>query len=214
MRPLRCHLVYSKGIPPDQADDLVQSFITEKILGGDLLAIANRGRGKLRTLLRTALENHVKDEKRRERAKKRHPGKALLVSLPESDEVSAPSDGPAETFEVAWAREVLAEALRRTEAHYREAERGEIWLAFKLRVLNPTLYNEEPPSCADLASRLGFGSPQRVSNAVVTCSRALRQSIRSVLREDVADGSAVEEEIADLREILGRSGQYGSLFRV
>ena len=208
IRPLQCHLISSMGIRPDRADDLVQGFVADRILTGNLLVLADRQRGKFRTLLTTALENYTKSAMRHDEALKRQPADVPVTSLPDSDVIPASAKTPPEAFEVAWAREVLAEALRRTESHYREAGRQEIWLAFELRALKPALHGEDPPSCAELASRLGLGSPQKVSNAVVTCGRALRQSIRSVIREYVADDSAVDDEVRELREILGRGRQY------
>ena len=45
---LWAHLVYKKKISPAKAEDLVQSFIQEKILERNLLKVANPQRGKFR----------------------------------------------------------------------------------------------------------------------------------------------------------------------
>jgi len=209
LRPLRVFLVQGMRVAPDRAEDLLQGFVTDRVLTGSLLPLADSRKGKFRALLKTALQNYVRSARRHDTAQKRAPAAASVVPLPESHGIPAPSQTPAEAFEVAWAREVLAEAIGRTEAHYREMGLRTTWLAFVERFLNPTLHGGTPPPCSDIAARLGLDSAHKVSNAVVTCSRALRQSIRAVVRGYAADEGAVDDEIRELREILRRGGQYG-----
>jgi hypothetical protein len=208
VRPLQCHLVGSMRIPADDAADLLQGFITDKIIAGRLLAAADRDRGRFRALLKTALENYVRSVERRGSTRRRRPTTGVFVSLSDCVEPLAPGVPVVDSFEIAWAREVLAEALRRTEAHYREGGRKEVWLAFERRVVGPAFRGERRPSCADLAACLKLDSAQAVSNAVVTCGRALRRHLQAVVREYAADETTVDAEVSELREILGRSGQY------
>src|SRR5262245_15048959 len=63
---LRAHLVYQKKLPPDRAEDLVQSFIQEKVLQRNLLRLADPEKGKFRTFLLTALDRFVIDCWRKE----------------------------------------------------------------------------------------------------------------------------------------------------
>ena len=46
LEALRANLVEKKRVPPDQADDLIQAFVLEKILQGDLLAKARQEKGR------------------------------------------------------------------------------------------------------------------------------------------------------------------------
>ena len=68
---LQAHLVHRKGLSEEEADDLVQEFVTSKILEKDLIARADQQLGKLRTFLLTALDRFVKNKLRDRRAKKR-----------------------------------------------------------------------------------------------------------------------------------------------
>ena len=58
---LKAHLVVKKGTSPDEADDLVQSFIQEKILERNLLASFDSAKGKFRTFLLTSFDRFVID---------------------------------------------------------------------------------------------------------------------------------------------------------
>ena len=56
---LKAHLVLAMRIPSDRADDLLQGFVSDKILGQGLIARADRERAKFRTFLLNALRNYV-----------------------------------------------------------------------------------------------------------------------------------------------------------
>src|SRR5687767_9577992 len=60
---LRAHLL-SRRIRPERADDLVQGFITDKLIEKDLLARADKSRGRLRHFLQAALENYAANQLR------------------------------------------------------------------------------------------------------------------------------------------------------
>ena len=49
MPALRAYLVLTRRMPPEQADDLLQSFIADKIIERNLLDRAERERGKFRS---------------------------------------------------------------------------------------------------------------------------------------------------------------------
>src|SRR5688500_10162288 len=112
---LRAHLL-RRRIAPDRADDLLQSFVADKVIGSDLLAAADRQRGRFRALLVTALNNYAANQLRHDRAERRAPKDGAVVSLdPSLHQESCPPDD-CDPFDVEWAREVIAEALRRTKA--------------------------------------------------------------------------------------------------
>src|SRR5262245_45839466 len=62
---LGAHLTRSLRIEPNQADDLLQSFLSDKVCEQNMVALADRGRGKFRTFLLTALERFAIDILRR-----------------------------------------------------------------------------------------------------------------------------------------------------
>ncbi len=184
---------------------MLQSFVSDQVLQRDLIARADRKRGKFRTFLLTALDNYVISRLRRENADKRAPERAALVDMREHPEMVRTECGPAEKFEVAWAREVLAEAVRRMRADCEKRDRVEIWRLFEQRVVGPSLGDMDPVPYEELVERLGFKSPSQAYNALVTAKRTFVRSLESVVGEYVADGEGVEAEIRELRAILSRA---------
>ena len=76
---LRTHLL-RKRVAPDRVDDLLQSFVADKVIGADLLAAADRERGRFRALLVTSLNNFVANQLRHEKAECRAP-KGVALTL-------------------------------------------------------------------------------------------------------------------------------------
>src|SRR6059036_2878941 len=65
------HLRHVLRQPADRADDLLQGFVCDQVVAADLLADADRGRGRFRTFLLTALDRYVARVWRTETAGKR-----------------------------------------------------------------------------------------------------------------------------------------------
>lgn len=53
------HLEANLRIPPHHAEDLVQAFLSEKLLARNILQEARRARGRLRSFLLKAFQNDV-----------------------------------------------------------------------------------------------------------------------------------------------------------
>jgi RNA polymerase sigma-70 factor (ECF subfamily) len=199
---LKAHLVYMKRMSPDRADDVVQGFITEKILSGDLLGRADRGRGKFRTFLLSSLERYVIDLLRREQAAKRSPGPGGHVPIDEvAGEIEAPAPASA-AYDVAWARSVITEVLDRVRAECERKKLDSNWLLFDARVVQPLLHGAETPSYEELSGKLAFASPMQASNALITTKRMFGRNLNEVIREYVESDAEVKNEIAELRAVL------------
>ena len=67
---LRAHLVHGRRLQPDQADEVLQSFVTSKVLEQQMLARADRSRGRFRNYLLTVLDRHHIDWHRSESARR------------------------------------------------------------------------------------------------------------------------------------------------
>jgi len=201
---LKAHLVLKRGIGRHAANDLVQGFVADKIVERDLLGHVTGAGGRFRTFLLKALGRYVISQARREGAKKRSPGPLLSI-----DEAGAPivvSPEAADPFDVAWAREVLAEALRRMRVECDTPRRSKTWNIFECRVLAPCLEGAAPTPYEHLAKRFGFQSPTQAANALITAKRMFSRTLRSVVAEYAGDQGEVDDEIAQLREILSRAG--------
>ena len=200
MPALREHLAARRRFKDHEADDLLQGFLTTKVLEKRIVGQADPQKGRFRAFLATALDRYVNDQLSYQRAKKRA---GPAVALDERIDV-ADDPGEADPFGTAWARQVLADAVERMRAECEANRRPEVWGVFEARILNPTLNDTEPVSYAELVERFGFSSPTQASNVLVTANRMFQRALRSVVSEYEPDDAAIEEEILDLKQILCR----------
>ena len=196
---LRAHLV-RKRFSPDGVDDLLQSFVADKVIGADLLAAADRARGRFRALLVTSLNNFASNQLRHGKAERRSPKGAAVIRLDPSLECANAS--PCDSFDVAWAREVLAEALRRMQAECVADGREDLWEVLQVRLVRPALNDSQPMGYDEMVRRYGYTSPKHAANALVTAKRRFEQAVRSVIAEYVGDDGELEQEMAALRGAL------------
>ena len=200
---LKAHLVLKKKFPPAQADDLIQGFLSTKVLDEGLVSRADPRKGKFRTILLTALDNYVISVIRHDAAKKRSPEQGF-VSLDDSADQFGAVEPPPDPFDVAWANEIIMEALRRVKAECTASGRSAYWSVFESRVVAPTVDGIQPLSYEQVVARFGFRSPTEASNALVTAKRMFVRALRVVVAEYAKDEDGVDKEIEDLRAILSR----------
>jgi DNA-directed RNA polymerase specialized sigma24 family protein len=190
---LVAHLVCSKKLPRDRAEDLVQSFIQEKILERNLLGVADSSKGKFRTFLLTALDRFVIDCWRKEGSS------PPLVELT-TEPGSAPT---ADVFDVAWAMRVFSESVQGMRAECEAKERPDLWGVFEGRAL-VRLQGTEPLAYKQLANRLGLESARQASNRYGIAEAMFHRNFAKALAEFA--GNAVEEAARDFRQIFSQAG--------
>jgi len=200
---LRAHLVLHKRIALDRAEDLLQGFVSDRVLERDLVARADPAKGKFRSFLLRSLENYVIDQVRRERVR-RTIGRQELGA--DSDQFPSAEPTASQVYDVAWARQVIGEAVRRMERLCRQSGRDHIWGVFRARVLLPTLTNSVPTPYGQLVERFGLSSPEQASNALMTAKRQFQRIVRSVVGCYTDSEEDVDDEIASLRRILASAG--------
>lgn len=198
---LQAHLVLQKHLPPEQADDLLQSFIADKIIQGQLLEQADPQRGKFRTVLLTALDRYLISEFRKINAQKRAPEAGFVTLDDEAIQVTAPGAATA-AFDMEWAQQVIAQALERTRSECEATGRTGCWGMFEVRIVDPLLHGKTPPPYEELIGRFGFESPLQASNALTTAKRIFERALREV----VAEYDDPEAELEELRAILSQAG--------
>jgi len=211
---LRAHLVRHKRLSADVVDDLLQGFVCDQVVADDLLARADRERGRLRGFVLVALDRWVARIRRGDNAAKRRPSRSMIAF---GDDPDAPCSATAarevNEFDVAWAREVVHRAIAEMQSQCGDSgankDKQRVWRVFELAALAPLLEGAEPPSHAALVEQLGFDSPQQASNTFVTAKRMFARVLRSVIGEYAADADQVEEELQDLWTILSRAGATG-----
>lgn len=199
---LRSHLICSKRLTPEDADDVVQDFVVCKILERDLVARANQELGKFRTFLLATLDRFLLNRIRDEQAKKRAVGGAAVLG-DRADDLA--DGGGTDAYDLAWARQVVAEAVRRMRAECEATGRCDVWGVFECRVLAPILEHTEPLEYAELVRRFGFESPSQASNVLVTAKRMYARLLRSVVGDYARDAAEIESEIDELHRILAGS---------
>src|SRR5438045_1215639 len=179
---LRVYLIAGKRVAPERADDLVQGFVADKIIEQNLLDHARQAKGKFRSFLMVTLNNYVISQHRGEAAAKRAPADGFAV-LDEHAVGLEGGDDPAEQFNTAWARQLIADALRRMQAECAESERPDLWTIFQGRVLRPAFEGQPATDYTDLVQQLGLGAPLDACRLLTTAKRMFSRNLRAAAAE-------------------------------
>ncbi len=191
----------AKGLPPADAEDLVQGFF-EHMLQGGLLGSADASRGRFRSFLLGCLGNYWTDQLRRAGAAKRGGGETMMtlngVNRPETGEAWAaeiPSGRtPEQEYDRAWACAVLDGVTTRLE---KECDADDH--AGRFAVLRAFLDGDrgEVPM-ATAADTLGLSLA-----ALKSVVHRLRQRMREMIREEIRETVETDAEVhAELQELF------------
>ncbi len=202
-----------QAIRPEEAGETTQAFFVNVVLTRELFESAEQGRGRLRTLMCTALQRYLVDQRRRESVRQRGAGWALVESMTGDEEgrrreeelLRGGAPGPAEAaFERRWALAQVEEALRRCREHFEGMGKERHWRAFEARVLRPVASMTAPPPLAELAGELRFGTAAEVAAAVQVVKKRLLMLLHGVVAETVEAGEDVETEVRGIARALGQ----------
>ncbi|MEO6053977.1 MAG: ECF-type sigma factor [Chthoniobacterales bacterium] len=176
------------------AEDLTQGFFARLLAKNDL-ADVDRGKGRFRSFLLSAMKHFLANERDRQQAQKRG-GDSLVIPL---DVIAAESrrplelvDGltPEKMFERQWALTLLDRVLNQLSAELTAEGKAEIFSDLKEFLVG----NPGPRAASGLAVRLGISE----GTMKVTIHR-LRRRYRTLLRDEIAQTVAnpaeVDEEI-------------------
>lgn len=205
MPVLRQHLVRHKRIAPVDADDLLNGFVMEKILEKHLLQHATPDKGRFRSYLLTALDNHVASRFRHDRAAKRASPHGPALDLDAAGDVAG-DDDPARAFELAFAQHVLAQARQDMQAECEAEQRPETWAIFEARLLKPAFEDAAPVSYGELMKRFNLASEAQASNRFLTARRMFERHLRRLIGEYASGPREFESELSDLMRIVERPG--------
>jgi DNA-directed RNA polymerase specialized sigma24 family protein len=198
--PLRAHLTHHKRMPVEQAEELLQAFMAEKVLERDLVASAQREKGRFRTFLLVALDRFVSNQLRNQQRQRRTPDRH--APLDDAAGIAAGGPSPSGVYEIAWARQVLADAAQRMREECQVSGRPDIWTVFEARVLAPSLSGADAIPHEQLALQLGLADTEVATNLLVTAKRMFARKLRGVIGEYMSEDGQIAQEIADLRAIL------------
>jgi DNA-directed RNA polymerase specialized sigma24 family protein len=201
---LRAHLVLTRRLSPDDADDLLQNFMASKVLEQNLFSRADEAQGKFRTFLLAALGNYLIDHVRAAQAKKRSVGKdAMQIDEQRSEVIDPRVDQPSAAFDAAWARQVLDRATHLMRQQCEAEGRADVWGVFQSRVLLPALEGAEPAAYDELVKQFELASPDQASNVLVTGKRMFARCLRDAVAEYV-DDDEIEQELRELKALIAR----------
>ena len=207
MPALRAYLVMTRQTPPEQADDLLQSFVADKIIERNLLDAAAPERGKFRSFLLATLNHFVISAHRGGSAAKRAPSRGISgLNDAEQDGPVSDAHDPSAQFTYAWAKETIAEALRRMRLECERSDRPDLWAVLEGRVVRPAMEGAEPVPYERLVRDLSLATPLQACNLLTTAKRMFVRNLRAVAAEYTQDETEADSEIRELRAILSRAG--------
>jgi RNA polymerase sigma-70 factor (ECF subfamily) len=195
---LRSYLEIVRGLPESDVDDVLQSFLADKLLEQRFLRHADEHRGRFRTFLLTSLNHYVTSWHRSNKVRATVP----LDGPIEPGDESAPT--PAAIVEATWARTLVMNVLHVMEEECGKSGRQNVWAVFEGRLVKTLFDGCDPVPYQTLAAQLKLKSPTQAANLLVTGKRTYVRLLHGAVGEYEDGEKNIEEEIADLLEILQR----------
>jgi DNA-directed RNA polymerase specialized sigma24 family protein len=181
------------------AEDLAQQFFLDVVLWRSLIERADREQGRLRTVVRQAAKNFVRDHWRRQKVRQTVNGAVSLDSL--DGEVGGPDEQHDPAFETVWLDSLCTEACRRCEDHFRSSELTGHWTLFERARLHPALRGtERPERLADIFHEHGFETVNQARGALDTVFKRLRALLLEVAGNASLGDEDRLEQVRALRE--------------
>ncbi|MCI0538466.1 MAG: sigma-70 family RNA polymerase sigma factor [Verrucomicrobiales bacterium] len=189
------------GLSPEDAQDITQSFFG-RLMEADLLARADRGRGRFRWFLLKSLQNFLRNEITRAEAQKRGGGRSLVSWDALEAEQRYTSElvdhGTADViFDRRWARAVMEQALDKLTLEFSRSGRRELFERLRVYLASEVRAGEY----ANIASDLGL-STAAVKVTVHRVRQRYREIIRSEIAHTVSDPADVDDELRHLAQLL------------
>jgi RNA polymerase sigma-70 factor (ECF subfamily) len=190
------------------AEELVQQFVTDRVLAKNLLTKAEPSKGKFRTFLMTSIKRFVLDQFRRQRTDKRRPPNGFVsMDSVQSDAMLDLDTDEQRTFDQSFVRQIIAEAIHRTHEYCIRKNQTEIWEILYERVLIPHIEERAPVDYDTLVEELGLRSRAEAQNKLATGKRTFQRCFQEVIMEFTASAEEFEEEWAYLSRFFSENRQ-------
>lgn len=193
--------VRRRGFSSEDARDLTQGFFAT-LLAKNMVARADRERGKFRTFLLGSLNNFLANEWDKSHALKRGGGRSV-ASLDEKDAedryLHEPANelSPEKLFDRRWAETVLEIVFARLRHEFEAAGQAQ-----RFDECKPCLLGDKLDfSYTDVAVKLGIGEPG-VRSVVSRMRRRFRELMRAEIAQTVCEAGDVDEELQQLFQAL------------
>lgn len=190
--PVFCQARFGWRMSVDDASDATQAFFAD-LLDREFLDGLDPDRGSLRSFLKAAFKNFLRNQRRDAQREKRG-GQRAPVDLDDAARIADPGGDAEDAFDRAWLRVVLSRALDELRARLGGDGRASDWDVFEAYDLTA-----DRATYADLAERHGMTTAE-VRHALGRARARLRDLVIRAATDYVGDEKAAVEEA---RWILG-----------
>lgn len=195
-RPIYVYIRRKWNKANEDAKDLTQAFVTN-ILEKDFFAGADPERGRFHALLRTALENFLRNQYAESMAQRRGGGQKVLsldIAADEEGELAVQDDAPPEqAYRTEWVRTIFSRAVDELRRQYSAEGKPLYMKAFE----RYQLASDADASYESVARELGL-KIWDVTNYLADARRRLRQIVSDRVREYTLSEEEYREEMNDL----------------
>lgn len=193
------------GCDREQAEELTQAFVSDVMLGRDLLVKANPARGRFRSFLLKSLKHYLIDEHRHEHGRD---GTRVFVSLSDDDKAANlyepfESDEPDHAFMRQWATAVFDQALQRMREACERDGMETHWVIFEARTVRPLLHGSAPVEIDELVRSTDTAGPDHISNILHSAKRKFLAILYDIIAETVESPEEIDAELDELIQVLG-----------
>lgn len=190
-----------RGFQAEDAQDLAQDLFTG-ILSRRGFAGATPAKGRFRSFLLAAAQNLIAEQHRNRRTKKRGGDvKTWSIDWATAEERLnwEPQEGltAERIFEIRWARQILADTLRKLDELNSDPARQEYYL----RLRSFIAYDSRQVPYSQLAAELQV-SESALRVQVHRLRAKFRQLLRQIVADTLSDPSLVDEELDHLQQCL------------
>ncbi len=183
---------------PVDADDLTQRFFETVVLSGRLLTHADRQKGSFRPYLKQAIRNFLIDEHRREARSVNPDIRPDAVDGGWNAIAPESTPGPDQELLRAWARSLVAMAVRQLEATCAENGQAQHFQLFVHRYLADP---DHPPAWRDVGA--AFGLDEKIARSRAdTAVRHFRVLLRNLVASDLGAEKGIDEELQAVIAVL------------
>ncbi len=195
-RPIYVYIRRKWGRSNEDAKDLTQAFVANMI-EKDLFAAADKDRGRFRALLRTSLENFLRNQYAETQAQRRGGGKKVMsleLAMENEAEVPVRDDvAPEECFRLEWIRTVYSAAVDQLRKEY-DGEGKQVYRKVFDRYQHS---GEQDLTYEAIAKEFGL-KIWDVTNYLADARRRLREIITTRVKEYCVTEDEFRDEMSDL----------------
>jgi RNA polymerase sigma-70 factor (ECF subfamily) len=182
-------------VTEDVAEDMVQQFVTDRVLSKDILSQAVQTKGRFRTFLMTSIRHFVCDQIRRESSMKRCPPNGFVpLEDMQTETTAALEQEEQRVFDQGFVRQIIGEAIHRTHELCVKRNQTDIWEILHERVLAPHIEEVQPESYDILVQELGLRNRAEAQNKLATGKRIFQRCYQQVIEEFTESAQEFEEE--------------------